>query len=213
MKILLMGPPGCGKGTQAERLVKDLGLNHLATGDLLRAEVAKGSEIGNRAKEIMKSGALVPDDLIIQILRKRLDEGVANEGFILDGFPRTLDQAHALNHLMAERDGGIDKAILIEVDDEELISRISGRFSCASCGAGYHDRFKKPKREGVCDVCGATEFVRRPDDNPETVAQRLQVYHKQTEPIAEFYEKKGILERVDGQKSIHEVYDDIRSAL
>lgn len=213
MKILLMGPPGCGKGTQAERLVKDLGLNHLATGDLLRAEVAKGSEIGNKANEIMKSGALVPDDLIIQILRKRLDEGVADEGFILDGFPRTLDQAHALNHFMTERDGGIDKAILIEVDDEELISRISGRFSCASCGAGYHDRFKKPKREGVCDVCGATEFVRRPDDNPETVAQRLQVYHKQTEPIAEFYEKKGILERVDGEKSIDEVYDDIRSAL
>lgn len=213
MKILLMGPPGCGKGTQAERLVKELGLTHLATGDLLRTEVAKGSEIGNKASEIMKSGALVPDELIIQILRARLEAGGVEEGIILDGFPRTVEQAHALDHLMAERDGGIDKAFLIDVDDAELISRISGRFSCASCGAGYHDRFKKPRTEGVCDACGATEFVRRPDDNPQTVAERLKVYHKQTAPIADFYEKKGILVRVDGEKSIDDVYVDIRSAV
>lgn len=213
MRVLFMGPPGCGKGTQAERLVKDMSIHHLATGDLLRAEVAKGSEVGQKAGAIMKSGALVPDELIIDVLRNGLSDGVADEGFVLDGFPRTVDQAHALDGLMAEKNVGIDKAFLIEVDDEALITRISGRFSCASCGAGYHDTFKKPKQENVCDACGSTEFIRRPDDNPTTVAERLNVYHAQTKPIAAFYETKDILVRIDGSKPIDDVYADIKGAL
>lgn len=208
-----MGPPGCGKGTQAERLVKDLGLVHLSTGDLLRAEVAEDSEIGREAATIMKSGSLVPDRMIIDILDARLKRIDDEAAFVLDGFPRTIEQATALEKLTAVNGMEIDKAVLIEVPDESLIERISGRFSCGSCGAGYHDMFKKPKTEGVCDSCGSTEFVRRPDDNPKTVRERLTVYHKQTKPIADLYETKGVLVRINGAKSIDEVYDDIRTVV
>jgi adenylate kinase len=208
-----MGPPGCGKGTQAERLVKDLGLVHLSTGDLLRAEVAEDSGIGREAAAIMKSGSLVPDRMIIDILDARLKRIDDEAAFVLDGFPRTIEQATALEKLAAVNGMEIDKAVLIEVPDESLIERISGRFSCGSCGAGYHDMFKKPKTEGVCDSCGSTEFIRRPDDNPKTVQERLMVYHKQTKPIADLYETKGVLVRINGAKSIDEVYDDIRTVL
>ncbi|MGE0852163.1 MAG: adenylate kinase [Hyphomicrobiaceae bacterium] len=203
--LILLGPPGAGKGTQAKEIAARHGLVQLSTGDMLRAAVAAGTEVGRRAKAIMDKGELVPDAVVINIISDRLDAPDCKGGAILDGFPRTLAQAAALDALMAAKKRRLDAVIELKVDDDELISRISGRFTCAKCGEGYHDRFKQPKVKGVCDVCKGTEFTRRPDDNAETVTRRLMVYYRETSPLIGYYFCKGNLHSVDGMASIAEV--------
>jgi len=205
MRLILLGPPGGGKGTQAKRLQDDYRLAHLSTGDMLRAAVASGSEIGKKAKAVMDAGKLVSDDIVIGIIADRIGQPDAAKGFILDGFPRTLAQAEALDAMLAERGIGIDAAIEVRVPDHLIVERITGRFTCAKCGAGYHDKFQRPKTDNVCDSCGGTEFSRRADDKAETVQSRLDAYHAQTAPILPFYEKKGVLKVVDGTLPIAEV--------
>jgi len=213
MILVLLGPPGAGKGTQAALLEKERSLVKLSTGDILRAAVAAGTELGRKAGDIMERGQLVPDDLVIGLIAERLDAGSDGDGFILDGFPRTLAQAEALDRLLKERGQQLDAVVEMRVDDEALVRRITGRFSCGSCGEGYHEDFKMPKVPGVCDRCGSTEFVRRRDDNEEVVRQRLQAYHAQTEPLIAYYEKQGKLKTVDGMADIKEVHQAIAQAL
>jgi len=213
MILVLLGPPGAGKGTQAALLEKERSLVKLSTGDILRAAVAAGTELGRKAGDIMERGQLVPDDLVIGLIAERLDAGSGGDGFILDGFPRTLAQAEALDRLLKERGQQLDAVVEMRVDDEALVRRITGRFSCGSCGEGYHEDFKMPKVPGVCDRCGSTEFVRRRDDNEEVVRQRLQAYHAQTEPLIAYYEKQGKLKTVDGMADIKEVHQAIAQAL
>lgn len=213
MNLVLLGAPGAGKGTQAKRIEQEFGIIQLSTGDMLRAEVSSGTAIGKQADEIMKAGQLVPDEIIIGLIDSRLDREDCRRGFILDGFPRTLAQATALDAMLARKHLKLDKVISIEVDDEAMVERISGRYTCARCGEGYHDRFKQPKVEGVCDVCGSTEFVRRADDNAETVRQRLKAYHSQTEPIIAYYDKQALVRRIDGMRAIDVVTEEIVSAL
>jgi adenylate kinase len=201
-RLILLGPPGGGKGTQAKRLEEDYGLVHLSTGDVLRAAVASGSEIGKQAKAVMESGQLVSDQIVIGIIAERIQAADAQEGFILDGFPRTLAQAEALDAMLAKLGLAIDGAIEVRVPDGMILERITGRFTCAKCGAGYHDSFQRPKVDGVCDVCGGKGFVRRADDSAATVNARLAAYHAQTAPILPFYERKGILNVVDGSQPI-----------
>ncbi|MTJ81616.1 MAG: adenylate kinase [Telmatospirillum sp.] len=205
MRLILLGPPGGGKGTQAKRLQDDYGLVHLSTGDMLRAAVASGSEIGKKAKAVMDAGKLVSDDIVIGIIADRIGQPDAAKGFILDGFPRTVAQAEALDVMLRERGIGIDAAIEVRVPDNMIVERITGRFTCAKCGAGYHDKFQRPKVDGVCDSCGGTEFSRRADDKAETVQSRLDAYHAQTAPILPFYEKKGVLKVIDGTLPIADV--------
>ncbi len=209
MNLILMGPPGAGKGTQAQRLEKTFNIVQLSTGDMLRAEVASGSDLGRQAKEIMDSGGLVPDELIIAMISSRLENDDCQSGFILDGFPRTTPQAEALDVMLKEKGIQIEHVIKIEVDDDAMVTRITGRYTCAGCGAGYHDEFQKPQEEGVCDQCGGTEFSRRADDNAETVRSRLGAYHEQTAPILGYYKEKGILKGVDGMAAIDEVTDQL----
>ncbi len=213
MNLILLGPPGAGKGTQATRLEKAYGIAQLSTGEMLRAEVEAGSEIGRKADGIMKAGQLVPDDVIIGIISDRLESDDCRNGFILDGFPRTVPQAEALDVMLTEKGLRLDHVMSIEVDDEAMIRRITGRFSCAKCGAGYHEEFQRPKTEGVCDVCGSTEFTRRADDNADTVRERLVAYHAQTEPIIDHYDKLGLLRRVDGMEPIDKVTDQLKAAI
>ena len=213
MNLVLLGAPGAGKGTQAKRIEQEFGIIQLSTGDMLRAEVSSGTAIGKQADEIMKAGQLVPDEIIIGLIDSRLDREDCRRGFILDGFPRTLAQATALDAMLARKHLKLDKVISIEVDDEAMVERMSGRYTCARCGEGYHDRFKQPKVEGVCDVCGSTEFVRRADDNAETVRQRLKAYHSQTEPIIAYYDKQALVRRIDGMRAIDVVTEEIVSAL
>ncbi len=205
MRLILLGPPGGGKGTQAKRLQDDYGLVQLSTGDMLRAAVASGSEIGKKAKSVMEAGQLVSDEIVIGIISDRIEQDDAKNGFILDGFPRTVAQAEALDAMLAQRGIKIDAAIEVRVPDSSIVERITGRFTCAKCGAGYHDKFQRPKADGVCDVCGGREFSRRADDTAETVRSRLDAYHAQTAPILPFYEKKGVLKVVDGTLPIAEV--------
>ena len=200
--LILLGPPGAGKGTQARMLEEKFGLVQLSTGDLLRAAVAAGTEAGKAAKAVMEAGDLVSDEIVIAILRDRLAEPDCAKGVILDGFPRTTVQAEALDALLAETGQKINAAISLEVDDAAMVTRISGRYTCANCGEGYHDEFKRPAKEGVCDKCGGTEMKRRADDNAETVASRLEAYHAQTAPLIAYYDGKGALERVDAMGDI-----------
>lgn len=205
MNILLLGAPGAGKGTQAKRLQDRYQIVQLSTGDMLRAAVAAGTELGRRAKAIMDAGQLVPDDLVIRMISERIDQPDCAKGFILDGFPRTTAQAEALDAMLAEKGLKLDAVVEIAVDEDVLVERITGRFSCATCGAGYHDTFHRPKREGVCDRCGGTRFVRRDDDNEETVRKRIEAYRAQTAPILPYYQAHGVLQRVDGMADIDSV--------
>ncbi|MEQ8165810.1 MAG: adenylate kinase [Alphaproteobacteria bacterium] len=213
MNLILLGAPGAGKGTQAKRLVDEHGLAQLSTGDMLRAAVASGSQLGQEAKEIMEKGELMPDEIMIKIISSRLDEADCAKGVILDGFPRTVPQAEALDGLLAEKGMTLDHVIEIRVDDDVLIARLAGRYSCAKCGAGYHDEFIRPEKAGVCDVCGSTEFKRRPDDQPEVVKSRLEAYHRQTAPILPYYRDRGVLETVDGQAAPEGVAGQIEAII
>lgn len=209
INIVLMGPPGGGKGTQAKILQDRFGLLQLSTGDMLRAAIASGSEIGKRAKAVMEAGQLVSDELIIGMISDRMDEPDCRSGVILDGFPRTIPQAEALDRMLAAKGSKLDLAIEIRVPDDYIVERITGRFTCAKCGAGYHDKFQTPKVAGVCDTCGGTEFTRRADDNVETVQKRLAAYHAQTAPIIPHYREKSILRVVDGTRTIEQVSADL----
>lgn len=207
--LILLGPPGAGKGTQARMLEEDFGLVQLSTGDLLRAAVAAGTEAGKRAKAVMDSGQLVSDEIVLAILKDRMAQPDVARGVILDGFPRTAGQAAALDSLLAEAGQKVTAAISLEVDDEAMVARVSGRYTCAACGEGYHDAFKQPAKAGTCDKCGGTAFKRRADDNAETVRERLSAYHAQTAPLIAHYDRLSVLERVPAMGSI----DDIRAML
>jgi adenylate kinase len=213
MNLILLGPPGAGKGTQAKRLEVARGLVQLSTGDMLRAAVASGSALGQQAKQVMEAGQLMPDEIIIAMIAERIARPDARKGFVLDGFPRTEAQAEALDRMLAGRGTRLDAVIELTVDEAVLIERISGRFSCAKCGAGYHDKYQRPRVEGVCDRCGSTEFVRRKDDNPETLKARLEAYRAQTAPIVPYYRRKGLLKQVDGMASPDEVTRQIEAIL
>lgn len=213
MHLILLGPPGAGKGTQAREIAARHGLLQLSTGEMLRAAVAAGTEVGRRAKAIMDKGELVPDAVVINIVSERLDVPDCKGGAILDGFPRTLAQAAAFDKVLAKKKRKLDAVIELKVDDNELVARLSGRFTCAQCGQSYHDRFKQPKTKGVCDVCQATEFTRRPDDSAETVTRRLMVYYKETSPLIGYYFCKGSLRSVDGMAPIAEVSKAIDEVL
>jgi adenylate kinase len=213
VNLILLGPPGAGKGTQAKRLTDQRGLVQLSTGDMLRSEVASGSELGQAAKKVMDAGQLVSDAIVIEMIDHRIDKPDAAKGFILDGFPRTVAQAEALDAMLAHKGKKIDEVIELKVDDAALIERIAGRFTCVKCGTGYHDKFHRPKVEGTCDKCGSHEFVRRKDDNAETVKARLVAYHNQTAPILPYYEKKGLLRSVDGMAEMADVARQIDRVL
>ncbi len=213
MNLILLGPPGAGKGTQAKKLTDERGLVQLSTGDMLRAEVASGSPLGVEAKKVMDAGQLVSDAIVIGMIDKRTDQPDCAKGFVLDGFPRTEPQAEALDAMLAKKGKKIDAVIEIAVDEAALIERISGRFTCAKCGTGYHDTFHRPKKDGICDKCGSTEFVRRADDNAETVKARLVAYRKQTAPILPYYKAKGLLHSVDGMADMSEVARQIDRVL
>ncbi len=209
--LILLGPPGAGKGTQARMLEQEHGLVQLSTGDLLRAAVKEGTEAGKAAKAVMDAGGLVSDEIVLAILRDRIAQPDTAKGVILDGFPRTPAQAEALEALLAEHGTSVSAAISLEVEDAAMVDRVSGRFTCAKCGAGYHDRFKTPAVDGVCDECGSTEFTRRADDNAETVRARLEAYHTQTAPLIDHYGGKGVLRRVDAMGDIAEIAGALRA--
>ena len=209
----MLGPPGAGKGTQAKRLETAYGLVQLSTGDMLRAAVAAGTAIGQRAKAVMEAGELVSDDIVVSIIAERITEPDCAAGFILDGFPRTVVQAEALDAMLTASDRRIDGVLEMTVDDEALVGRIAGRFSCTKCGAAYNDELNRPKVENVCDICGANEFTRRKDDNAETMGARLAAYHAQTAPLLPYYAARGVLRSVDGMADIDEVTRQLREVV
>ena len=206
--IVLFGPPGAGKGTQAQRIMESTGLPQISTGDMLRASVAAGTQTGIEAKKFMDAGQLVPDEVIIALIRERLLEDDASNGVMFDGFPRTIPQAEALSSITK-----VSHVIAIEVPDERIVERICGRYTCGDCSAVYHDTFNPTADEGVCDVCGSSNFKRRADDNEDTVLSRLGAYHQQTSPLADWYDNQGIFHRINGDRAIDEITEDILSAL
>jgi adenylate kinase len=216
INVILLGPPGAGKGTQAKLLEEKAGLKQLSSGDMLRAAVARGSVIGQKAKSYMDQGALVPDAVVEEVVFEYLDGMAGTAGYILDGFPRTVDQAVALDKKLAEKGSRIDVVIVIQASDDKLIQRIAGRYTCATCGEGYHDMFKRPAQAGTCDKCGGRDFKRRVDDQPETVKNRLKTYHLQTAPLIDYYQKRGKVAVIDGELPIEDVsreMDDVLSNL
>lgn len=212
LNIILLGPPGAGKGTQAARLQADRGMIHLSTGDMLREAVAAGTPVGLKAKAIMERGELVSDAIVSALIGERLDAAI-DQGAIFDGFPRTRAQAEALDLLLTDRGRRLDYVIELAVNEDQLVERIVGRFSCAKCGTGYHDNFRPTKVPGVCDVCGSTEFCRRKDDNEQTVRTRMAEYRAKTQPILPLYEARGLVRRVDGMASIDDVAAEIDAIL
>ena len=213
MNIILLGPPGAGKGTQASRLMADRGMVQLSTGDMLRAAKNAGTPVGLKAKPIMEAGGLVPDEIVSGIIGERLDMPDTLSGVIFDGYPRTAAQAEQLDELLTARGRTLDHVIELHVDEDALVDRVTGRYTCAKCGEGYHDRNKLPRVQGVCDVCSSTHFVRREDDNEETVRKRMAEYRAKTEPILPIYEARGLLSRVDGMADIEEVAHAIEAIL
>ena len=213
MDIILLGPPGAGKGTQAGRLEDEHAMVQLSTGDMLRAAVKAGTEVGLKAKSLMDAGELVPDEVVSGIIGDKLDELGPDQGVIFDGYPRTAAQAVSLDEILSARGRKLSYVIELAVDEDALVERITGRFTCGNCGAGYHDKFKQTAQEGVCDECGSKEFKRRPDDNEETVRTRMQEYRGKTAPILPIYEKRGIVRKVDGMGSMAEVTDAIEAVL
>jgi adenylate kinase len=210
--LILLGPPGAGKGTQAEQLQQDFSLAHISTGDMLRAQVAEGTELGRRAQEYMNAGELVPDEVILGMIRARISEQDAREGFLLDGFPRNTSQADSLSATLAESDRRLTAALLIDVPDAEVVRRLAGRRVCAKSGHVYHVEFDPPKREGICDQDGS-RLVQRDDDHEETIRRRLEVYARQTAPLIEYYDEAGLLRRFDGTRTPEEVHDHIRATV
>ncbi|MBV8653631.1 MAG: adenylate kinase [Alphaproteobacteria bacterium] len=213
MNIILLGPPGAGKGTQAKRIEEKHGLIQLATGDMLRALAESGTEVGRKAKPIMDAGKLVPDEILVAMIEERIAQPDCAKGFILDGFPRTVPQAEALDVMLAAKHKELNHVIEMKVDEAVLVDRVTGRFSCTKCGASYHDRYNLPKVAGVCDVCGNKTFTRRADDNAETIKARLEAYRSQTAPILPYYQAKKILVAVDGMAEIDEVTRQIDAIL
>ena len=208
MKIIMLGAPGAGKGTQAKKIAAKYQIPHVSTGDIFRANIKNGTELGMKAKSYMDAGGLVPDEITIGMLLDRIHEADCENGYVLDGFPRTIPQAESLTEALAGMDEKIDYAVNVDVPDENIISRMSGRRACLNCGATYHIVYNPPKQEGVCDVCG-DKLVLRDDDKPETVQKRLSVYHDQTQPLIEYYEKAGVLKQVDGTQDMEAVFQDI----
>ena len=213
MNIILLGPPGAGKGTQARLLEEKFGIVQVATGDMLRAAVKRGEPLGIEAQKIMNAGKLVPDNLIIRMIEDRIGKPDCAKGFILDGFPRTVPQAEALDRMLAGHGKKLDAVVELDVDEAALVERVSGRFTCATCGEGYHDTFRLPKKKGVCDVCGGTEFIRRSDDNADTMKSRLDAFREQTAPILPYYLSKGLLKSVNGMKPMLDVQKSLVSIL
>lgn len=213
MNIILLGPPGAGKGTQAQRLVSERGMVQLSTGDMLRAARTSGTEMGKQVAAVMDSGNLVTDEIVIGLIAEQLDNNAGGSGFIFDGFPRTLTQADALGELLEAKGQTLEAVVEMKVDDDALVARITGRYTCAGCGAVYHDELNKPKADGVCNECGGTEFKRRADDNEESLRTRLLAYYRDTSPLIGYYYAKGLLKRVDGIGEIDEVASRISSAL
>lgn len=213
MNLIFLGPPGAGKGTQAKRLEDARGLVQLSTGDMLRAAAAAGSPVGLLAKQSMDRGELVDDEIVVSIIGERIDDADCQGGFILDGFPRTLAQAKELDAMLDHKSLKLDRVIEIRMDDGVLTERIIGRFACATCGEGYHDKYRRPKVEGVCDACGGTEFSRRDDDKEETVTARLGAYHAQTAPLLPYYRERGVLSEVDGMDEVDAVTRQINNII
>jgi len=213
MKLILLGPPGAGKGTQAKLIVDRYSIPQLSTGDMLRAATKSGSALGKEVKAIIDSGKLVSDEAVNKIVSERIDQDDCKNGFILDGYPRTLEQAKALSEMMRARKTRMDAIIELQVDDEALVTRISGRYTCSNCAEGYHDTFKTPKVDGICDRCGSENFIRREDDNPDTLRTRLMAYYKGTAPLIGYYFLKGNLKRVDGMGEINEIADAVDAVL
>lgn len=214
MRIILLGPPGAGKGTQARRLMEKYGVAQIATGDLFRAHTKAGTPIGKKIDDILKAGLLVPDAITIEMMAERMEQSDAAKGFILDGFPRNVAQAEALDAMLQSKGMKLDAVVQMEVDDDSLVARISGRFTCGACNEGYHDVFKKPALEGICDKCGAKgEFKRRNDDNAESVRTRLKVYYDQTAPILPYYRARGLLKSIDGMAEMDQVTAEIEAAI
>lgn len=212
MRIIMLGAPGAGKGTQAKKIAEKYGIPHISTGDIFRANIKNGTELGKKAKTYMDQGLLVPDELTCDLVVDRISQDDAKNGYVLDGFPRTIPQAEALTEALKKRNEAIDFALDVDVPDENIVSRMSGRRACLNCGATYHIVFAAPKKEGVCDICGK-ELVLRDDDKPETVQKRLTVYHEQTQPLIEYYENAGVLHKLDGTKDINDIFASIKELL